>query len=90
VGRQVTRGHCTLVTRGNLVCSYSRIHEPCQGERWDLSGWGARYTEKKARREVSDFAGLGLGSFVRCGSRILRVFVAKKPDVVGLLGFKGA
>ena len=57
-----------------------------------LSGWGARYTEKKARREVSDSAVLGLGFLLRYGSRILRVVVAKKPDVVGLFdarGFRG-
>ena len=59
------------------------------GEIRTLSGWGARYTEKKARREVSDSAWLGLGFFVRLGSRILRVVVAKKPDVVGLFGVNG-
>jgi len=51
-----------------------------------LSGWGGRYTEKKARREVLDFAWLGLGFLVRLGSRILRAVDAKKPDVVGLFG----
>jgi hypothetical protein len=40
-------------------------------------GRGACYTEKKARREVSDFGSLG--------SRILCGGVGKKPDVVGLL-----
>jgi len=32
-----------------------------------LSGWGARYTEKKARREVSDSAVLGRGFVVSSG-----------------------
>ena len=35
---------------------------------------------------VSDSARLGLGFFLMFGSRILRVFEAKKPDVVGLFG----
>jgi hypothetical protein len=40
-----------------------------------LSGRGARYIEKKARREVSKFV---------IWSRILRAVAAKKPDGVGL------
>jgi hypothetical protein len=31
-----------------------------------LSGWGARYTKKKARREVADFASLRTGKAARC------------------------
>ena len=63
-------GHCTFVT-------------------WEirtLSGRGARYTAKKARRWVTNSAGLGHAFFVRFGSRILRVLVAKKPAGIGLFG----
>ena len=37
----------------------------------------------RQERSISD---VGRGYFRRCGSRILRDSVAKKPDVVGLLG----
>ena len=41
------------------------------------------------RQELSVSGRVGCGYFRRCGSRILRDSVAKKPDVVGLFGFKG-
>lgn len=44
--------------------------------------------ERKARREVTDFAFLGHAFFVRFGSRVLRARVAKKPDGIGLFGIE--
>ena len=42
-----------------------------------LSGWDARYTEKKARRGVTDFAGCGLGIFTTMSHEILGCRVTK-------------
>ncbi len=47
------------------------------------------HADASVSTEVSDFAWLGRGFFLRFRSRILRGGVAKKPDGIGLLGLTG-